>query len=295
MLLMINAFNGFSINFESGEIKIGSVNLNVYNAIVELIKIIIIIFIMWAVIKIGNAIINKMIKRHDKSRFIINTKKSKTIAALTKSILRYGVYFFGISAILTDIFPTITLTFAGIGGVAIGFGAQSIIKDVINGFFILLEDQFSVGDYINIEDKAGIVEGIEIRVTKIRDFNGDLHIIPNGLITKVTNHSRGAIRIAVDVTIAYEESIDKAIDVINIACAKFIKGNEDITEEPKVQGVTNFNANGVTIKILGKVKPMSQWKNENELKKIIKEQLVVSKIMVPSSKIEIIREEIKDA
>lgn len=295
MLILADIFKGVSMNFESGEIKIGNVSINIYNGIVEIIKIIIIIFIMWLVIKIGNSIINKLIKRHDKSRFVINTKKSKTIAALTKSILRYSVYFFGISAILTDIFGTISLTFASIGGVAIGFGAQNIIKDVINGFFILLEDQFSVGDYINIEDKAGIVEGIEIRVTKIRDFNGDLHIIPNGLITKVTNHSRGAMRIAVDVIIAYEESIDKAIKVINNACGKFIKENKDIIEEPKVQGVTNFNSNGVTIKIQGKVKQMTQWKNENELRKIIKEEFAEAKIKVPSTKIEVIKEEIKNA
>lgn len=291
-MLVIKQFGNFTIDLGSGQIKLGSINLNIYNGIAELVKVIFIILIMGLIIKIGNKIINKAIGRHINSRFSVNVKKSKTIAALTKSILRYTVYFFGISAILTDLFPTITLTFAGIGGVAIGFGAQNIIKDVINGFFILIEDQFSVGDYINIDDKGGIVEGIELRVTKIRDFNGDLHIIPNSLINKVTNHSRGAIRISVDACIAYDESIDKAVSVINSVCAKFSDKNEDIVEEPKVQGVTNFSSNGVNIKVTGKVKAMSQWKNENELRKQIKDSLVEADIKIPGTKIEVVKGEI---
>lgn len=290
--MLIKPFNNFIVNFDSGQIKLGSLNLNIYSGLIEIIKIIIIIIIMKIFITVSSKVINKTIEKHSKSRFSINVKKTKTIAALTKSILRYTVYFFGISIILTDLFPTITLTFAGIGGVAIGFGAQSIIKDVINGFFILIEDQFSVGDYINIDDRGGIVEGIELRVTKIRDFNGDLHIIPNGLISKVTNHSRGAIRINVDVCIAYDESIEKAISVINSACEKFIDKNEDIVEEPKVQGVTNFSSNGVYIKIAGKVKAMSQWKNENELRRLIKNHLEESNIKMPGTKIEVVKGEI---
>lgn len=279
------------MDFESGQIKLGSIKLNVYNGIAEILKILLIIIIIKIVIKLGNGIINKATEKQIKSRFNINVKKSKTVAALTKSILRYTMYFLGITAILTDIFPTITLTFAGIGGVAIGFGAQNLVKDVINGFFILLEDQFSVGDYINVDEKGGIVEGIELRVTKIRDFNGDLHIIPNSLITKVTNHSRGPIRISIDVCIAYSENIDKAINVINLACEQFIKGNEDIVDEPKVQGVTNFSSNGVNIRIAGKVKAMSQWKNENELRKQIKNQLEKENIQMPGTKIEVVKGE----
>lgn len=291
MIAMIKPLVNFVVDFDSGIIKIGSLNLNIYNGIIEIIKIVIIISIMKLIIKLSNKVINKTIEKHSKSRFSVNVKKTKTIAALTKSIVRYTVYFFGISIILTDLFPTVTLTFAGIGGVAIGLGAQNIIKDVINGFFILIEDQFSVGDYINVDDKGGIVEGIELRVTKIRDFNGDLHIIPNSLIAKITNHSRGAIRINVDVCIAYDESIDKAISVINSACEKFKEKNEDIVEEPKVQGVTNFSSNGVYIKIAGKVKAMTQWKNENELRRLMKNELEEANIKMPGTKIEIVKGE----
>ena len=166
--------------------------------------------------KIGNKLIEKAVIIK-KSKF--RQKNSNTVAAILKSVLKYAVYFLGVTTILCIFFKNITLTFAGIGGVALGLGAQNLIKDVINGFFILFEDQYSVGDYITIEGESGVVESIELRITRIRDFR---HIIPNGSITNVTNRSRG-MRFVVEVDIAYEEDAYGAMDVLREACNEFKK------------------------------------------------------------------------
>lgn len=249
---------------------------------------------MYIAIKITNKIVDKTIKKQEQFRFSLDKKRSKTLGAILKSLVKYAIYFFGIVGILTQFFgskllSTISLGIASVGGVAIGFGAQSLIKDIINGFFILLEDQYVVGDYVTIDDASGIVESIELRITKIRNFNGDLHIIPNSKISSITNHSKGPKAITVNVGIAYEESIDKAISIINSVCDKFSEKNEDIVEKPKVNGVTELAASGINIKVVGKVKNMKQWQNENELRKLIKEGLDYAKIEIPYNKVQVIR------
>jgi moderate conductance mechanosensitive channel len=258
--------------------------------IADIIASVFIIFIMYIVIKIGKHLIDKTVERQNGMKISLDEKKAKTLGALLVSVLRYAVYFFGISAILTRFFGTISLTFASIGGVAIGFGAQSLVKDVINGFFILFENQYAVGEHINIENKGGIVESLELRVTKIRDFNGDLHIIPNGLITQVTNHSRGDMRVMVDVDIAYEEDVESAIAVMKDVCEEFKVKNEHMVEGPQVVGVTAVKEYAVTIKVVGKAKSMTQWGCENQLRKDIKLALDKANISIPYPKRRIITE-----
>ena len=217
----------------------------------------------------------KAVYRRKKSIFSVDEKKINTLTGVLKNIVKYIFYFIGLIMVL-DIFDINTssiLATAGIGGLAIGFGAQSLVKDIITGFFILFEDQFSVGEYIDVDDKSGVVESVELRVTKIRDFNGDLYIIPNGSIREVTNHSRGNIRILVDIDIANDENADKAILVIKETCEKFKKENKNVVDGPDVLGITQLKETGTTIRIVGKAKPMTQWDVEIELRKKIKDEL----------------------
>jgi small conductance mechanosensitive channel len=181
-----------------------------------------------------------------------------------------------------DITTVIAVT--SIAGVAIGFGAQNLVKDIITGFFILFEDQFAVGDYITIEGMSGIVEVLGLRITKIRDFSGDLHIIPNGSITKVTNKSRGNMRALVEFQIAYEEDIDNAIKVINRVNKEMKKDFKQIVEGPEVMGVTALGDFGVTIRVFAKTLPMEQWGVEVELRKKIKNALDMEGIEIPYPK-----------
>lgn len=266
-------FLNFGIDISDGAIKLGNLNITkemINTTIIKLLTLLFIIIAMYIAIKVGSHIIDKTVKKQGKHKFSLDEKKARTLGAVLKSILRYMVYFFGVGAILTQLFGSISLTFASIGGVAIGFGAQNLVKDVINGFFILFEDHFAVGEYIHIDSRGGIVESIELRVTKLRDFNGDLHIIPNGLITQVTNHSRGDMRILVDLELAFDVDIDHATAVIQEACDEFKNNNENMVDGPKVLGVTALKDTGVTIRVFGKAKSMTQWECENQLRRELK-------------------------
>ena len=193
-------------------------------------------------------------------------------------------------AILSDIIKQIPVAVASAGGFAIGFGTQSLVKDLINGFFILFEDQFGVGDHITIAQYTGIVESIGIRTTVIRDFTGDMHLIPNGSILEVTNHSRGDIRFIVDVEIAYEENIDRAIALIERVSQEFEEKNKDkLRGNIEVLGVLSLNASGVTIRTIGRAEPLSQWELERGLRKAIKLALDEEGIEIPYPKTAIVK------
>lgn len=291
---MKNLFD-FEIDANSGGINLGNLSITpeqITNGLFKIIRIIFILVVMYLAIKLGSSIIHKFMERQRKSdlKFTLDERRSRTLEAILKSILRYVVYFLGIVTIISLIFGNIVLTFAGIGGVAIGFGAQSLVKDVINGFFILFEGQYSVGDYVHIDDKSGIVEAIELRVTKLRDLNGDIHIIPNGMITKVTNHSVGDQSFKVEVDIAYEEDIDSAIEVLSKMCENFKEKNENLVEGPAVAGVSALKDSAVSIRIVGKAKAMKQWGIEMNLRKEAKKALDEAKIEIPYPKRVIINE-----
>lgn len=262
------------------------------DAIVEkIISVIFISILMYFSIKIGNKLIKKFVDRQvaSKKSFSLEPQKALTIGEVLKSVLKYTVYIIGIGSMLYDILAKIPVALASAGGFAIGLGAQSLVKDLINGFFVLFEDQYGVGDHVTIGQFSGIVGSIGIRTTVLRDFTGDLHLIPNGSVLEVTNHSRGDIRFIVDVEIAYEENIDSAIEVIKKANAQFEKKYEDkLRGEIDVLGVLSLNASGVTIRVVGRAEPLSQWEMERELRKEIKIALDEAGIEIPYPKTAII-------
>lgn len=256
------------------------------NYAISLLKAVIIFILIKITISLGNKLISRFFNKQKQSKFGINDKKADTLSELSKSILRYVMYFIGIIWILEALGLSIKTVIAvtSVAGVAVGFGAQNFVKDVISGFFILFEDQFSVGDYVEINGLSGFVETLGIRVTKLRDFSGDLHIIPNGSIAIVTNKSRGNMRALVDITISYEEDIDRAIDIIKMVNDEMKKEFKEIVEGPSVLGVTNFSDFGATIRIIAKTQPMKQWGIEMELRKRIKNALDKNNIAIPIPK-----------
>ncbi|MGG7161967.1 mechanosensitive ion channel family protein [Clostridium baratii] len=286
-LLLIDANN-----FDLVKSKVFSFLENNLDFIVKKgIKALIVIFLMFITIKIGNRAIKKFVERQIKnpnSKLTMNPQKAKTVGAVMHSILKYTVYFVGIAILLADLFSGISLTFAGIGGFAVGFGAQALVKDLINGFFILFEDQYGVGDYVTIGNFSGIIENIGIRTTVLKDFNGDLHLIPNGSVNIVTNHSRTNMRFMVDVSIAYEEDIDNAIKVIEEVSKEFENTHEEVVTPIDVWGVTELGASGINIRTVGFSTPMSQWSMERKLRKAIKEALDAANIEIPYNKLDII-------
>lgn len=282
------------MSLDKTELEIGKVIISLEDFEVVFnkgIKIISIVIIMYLSIKIGKYLIKKAVDKQVKSNaaLSLDPQRAKTLGGVMKSILKYSVYFLGITSILSVLFGGISFTFASIGGVALGLGSQSLIKDFINGFFILFEDQFGIGDYVTIGNFSGIVQTIGIRTTIIKDFTGDIHSIPNGMISEVTNHSRGNTRFIVDVDIAYEEDIDNAINAIKECCDKFQKEHEDFINEPiEVSGVSALAASSVTIRTIGRTKPLTQWKMENELRKAIKITLDENGIEIPYPKTQLI-------
>lgn len=279
-----------TIDFAGLSIKVSEIE----NVINNIIRIIVIAILMYLAIKIGNRIIKKFVQRQQESntRFSMDAQKAITIGEVLKSVLKYMTYFIGVALMLSDMFSGISVAFASVGGFALGFGAQSLVKDIINGFFILFEDQFGVGDHITIGTFSGIVETIGIRTTVIRDFTGDVHLIPNGSVIQVTNHSKGNIRFMVDVEVAYEEDIEKTTNLLQAVCTQFKSENEDNIEEPiEILGVNSLNASGVTIRIIGRSKPLTQWQMERDLRKKIKEALDSEGIEIPYPKTQIINKQ----
>ncbi|WP_288222410.1 mechanosensitive ion channel family protein [uncultured Clostridium sp.] len=260
----------------------------------KVISLIILIVIMYAIIKIGDKAIDRFVKNQANSKlsFSMDRQKAFTVGAILKSSLKYIVYFSGAAIVIGSTFKVSAGVLSAIGFV-VGIGAQSLVKDIINGFFILFEDQYGVGDYVTIGSYSGIVENIGIRATVLRDFSGDVHNLPNGAVTEVTNHSRGDMRFMVDVGIAYEEDIDNAIDVIKKACNKFTNKNKDeLKGEVEVWGVIALNASSVTIRVAGKAIPMSQWKMERDLRKEIKIALDEAGIEIPYPKTQLVNNNI---
>jgi len=211
-------------------------------------------------------------------------RRVHTLRGLAWSLLRYSLYFVGGMMVLSELGIDTASLLAGVGiaGLAIGFGAQNLVRDVISGFFILFEDQFAVGDYVTVADVTGTVEEMGLRVTKVREWTGELHVIPNGEITKVTNFSRGGMGVLVEVDIAYEEDIDRAIEVLEKICKDAAADHREIVvEEPYVLGVTSLGESGITVQVFGKVQPMKQWGFARELRKRIKEGFDREGIEIP--------------
>ena len=264
-------------------LKNDSGNLNAYG---KLVKILIIIILTRILITIVNGVIDKTFKNRKKAHETMTVNRANTLAEILKSVVRYVFYFIAMITILDMFINTASiLATAGIGGVAIGFGAQSLVKDMITGFFILFEDQYALGDYVKIKEYEGIVEELGVRVTKLRDFSGELHIIPNGNIQVVTNRARGAMRALVEVEIAYEEDIDKAIKALEKMCLDIKKGDDTILEGPSIVGVTDLSKYGVKLRIVAKTQPMDQWSLEREIRKKVKETLNKENIEIPYPRI----------
>lgn len=267
-----------------------------YSKIIKItVKIALVIIVTRLSIKLINSIINKFVEKQKRSKVNTDFIRIDTMKGLMKSSTKYIIYFIAFTTIIEFFGIKVSglLATAGIGGLALGFGAQNLVKDIITGFFILFEEQFGVGNYVEINGVGGIVEEMALRVTKIRDFSGDLHIIPNGEISKVTNKSDGKMRALVGMTIAYEEDIDNAIKVLNESSEKLKNENQQIIEGPMVLGVDKLEDSGVTISILAKTTPMEQWSVERLMRKTFKEAFDKEGIEIPYQKIMLLKQEKK--
>jgi len=257
----------------------------------SLVKIILVILIGKYLLKALYFLIERLFKERAEDDVHTN-QRNITLQAVAKSGLRYLIYFITGTIILELIGVPTTSVLAGAGvlGLAIGFGAQSLVTDVITGFFILFESQFAVGDYIQTSNVEGIVEEIGLRITKIKNFDGDLHIIPNGSITQVTNLSANSRRALVDAAIDYDQNIKEAISVLEDLCAELKEEYSDIlTEGPQVLGVQELAGSSVNIRIIAMVEAMETWKMNRIIRQRIKERFDEEGIDIPYDHLAIIK------
>lgn len=215
----------------------------------KFVKITIILVITFLAIFIANLFFEKTIKKSIEKYNYSN--KINTVSSVTKNFINVVIYFLSITAILNvfNINTSSILAVAGIGGMAIAFAAQSIIKDVISGAFILIENQFNVGDYITINSIGGTVEYIGLRLTKLRDIDGKEIIIPNGEISLVINHSINQSRAAVEVIISDNTKYETIETLLNQACKQVFEKSENFITIPEVLGIQEFNNFGYKILI----------------------------------------------
>jgi len=213
-------------------------------------------------------------------------QRAKTMGDLLKSVITgVLVAIFGtmiLSQLGVNIAPIIAS--AGILGIALGFGAQSLVKDFLSGVFMIFEDQYGVGDVIDVGEATGTVEAVSLRVTRLRDLDGTVWYVPNGEILRVGNKSQNWSRAVVDVGVGYDEDLGRAKRVLG-EVAHDMWEDEDyrsvIIEEPEVTGVEALAADAITLRVLVKTAPMEQWAVARELRQRIKARFDHEGIEIP--------------
>jgi small conductance mechanosensitive channel len=230
------------------------------NVLVVVIKIIVIWIGGRILIRLLDKAIRLAVERREKGARVIDVRRSRTLGKLASNIIVYAVQFMVILLILGQLGFDLVPLLAGVGvvGLAIGFGAQSLVKDIITGFFILFEDQFAVGDVIQTGSFKGTVEEIGLRVTKIRNWTGELHIIPNGSIVNVTNYSLNNAVGFVDVFVASNTDLNVVKQVIREAIKKVYVGSENLVKEPEFLGVQAVGKSDLTLRLMAECKPLTQ-------------------------------------
>lgn len=248
----------------------------------RVLQIIGIFFISGVLIQVANAILEDLILRSE-DLTELQKQRRLTIIPLFKSFLKYSIYFTAAVTILKliGIDPTPVLAGAGILGIAIGFGAQNLINDIVCGFFILFENYYLVGDYIEVNQASGFVEAIDLRTTRIRHYDGQVYIIRNGEIRDIINHSKAYIYAVVQVGVAYDSDLDLVYSILE-KLGKSLKENySQVLEPTRVDGLENFGGSELLIRTVTKVKPGKKEYIQRILRKMIKEAFDREKIEIP--------------
>lgn len=211
-------------------------------------------------------------------------KRAQTLTAILRNIAIVTVMITMMFILLAEIGINIAplLAGAGIAGIAIGFGAQSLVKDLFYGFFILAENQFSIGDVIQVGDSTGLVEQMTLRTVLLRDLDGRVHIIPNGEVNKVIVYTKEWSRMNINLEVGYASDIDEVFQVIEQVNKLFYKQHKKLLlETPEILGVESLGANGIEIKVIAKTLPLKQWEISRQYRKAIKEAFDKAGIEIP--------------
>jgi small-conductance mechanosensitive channel len=213
-------------------------------------------------------------------------KRTDTLVAVLMGTGRVIIVVVVVFMILSEVGINIAPVLAGLGivGIGVGFGAQYLIRDLIAGMFVILENQYRVGDVAKVADITGLVEEINLRKTVLRDLDGIVHHVPNGEIRVASNYSRHFSRVNINIPVAYGEELDHVIAVINRVGKELAEDEyfgKRILSAPQVLRVDNFGDSSIDIKVLGDTKPLMQWEVTGELRKRIKKAFDEEDIEIP--------------
>ncbi|WP_194540270.1 mechanosensitive ion channel family protein [Paenibacillus sp. JZ16] len=239
------------------------------------IRVIIIFILTRLVIRVVYKMIDQFILRQEKSRIQVNSRRFVTVGELLKNVTSVVCNFVMILIILSEFNFKLGPLLAGAGvlGLAIGFGAQSLVRDVITGFFIIFEDQFAVGDVIKSGEYRGTVEMIGLRTSRVKGLNGETYIIPNGMITSVTNYSLSNSLAIVDLPVKNDQQVKDTITLIQSALTGIMDRRPEVQRTPDVLGIQSLNTSEYVVRIVAECNPNAREYVERQIFTDIKQAI----------------------
>ena len=253
------------------------------------LKILIIIVSTFILIKVTQIFSNKLVESLRRYKYKEDDefkKRTKTLNSVLRYIFNIGIVAIALIMILGELGVEIgpILAAAGVLGLAVGFGAQSLVKDIISGFFIFLEDQIRVGDVVDVAGKSGVVERMNLKMTILRDLAGNVHYIPNGEINLVTNMTKGFSRYVFDIGVAYREDVDEVMKIMEEVDEELRNDpdfKDDILEPLEIFGLDQFADSALIIKARTTTKPIKQWRVAREFNRRLKKKFDARDIEIP--------------
>ncbi len=248
----------------------------------RMVKVIGIFFLTRVVVEVVNLLVDRMMGDADELDEA-ERKRQLTLVPIIKSLLQYVVYFVAFVLMLSvfELNPMPLLAGAGIVGIVVGLGAQPLINDIVSGFFVLFENLFLIGDYVETGEARGVVEAIEIRTTRIRDPDGQVHILRNGQIGSIINYSKGYTHAVVEVGVAYDSDLDHVYRVLNETGEQLKEQNPYVLLPTEVKGLANFGESELLVRTVTKVKPGHHRDVAFMLRKMIKTAFDAEGIEIP--------------
>ncbi len=244
----------------------------------SIIGTVITIFVASLLLRISNFFIKKTIERESKYQ-----KRITTIMKVVNSIIKYVIYLVTILVVLSFWNVNVMPALAGLGilGLVIGMGAQSLVKDIIAGFFIIFDRQYDVGDIVEINGFKGEVVDIGLKSTRIKNWKQDISILANGSIGTIINYSKTNSVAVIKIGVSYESNIQKVLDIIKAELPQITKEYPEVVEEPNVLGVTELDSSSVVITIIIKTETEKHYGVERKVRQAIKEILDNNGIEIP--------------
>lgn len=241
----------------------------------------------WVVWRLVAGAIQRYLQGHDKDGNLIErSQRMRTLLPLLRLVVRVVLTVMVVLIVLSELGVNIAPLLAGAGvvGIAVGFGAQKLVQDIITGIFILIEDTISVGDIVRIDPHSGVVESMSIRALKLRDLNGNLHTVPFSSVDGVVNMSKEFANAVFDVGVAYREDVDHVIGVLEALGEQFRADPEwgaKLLEPLEVLGLDRFDASAVVIRVRYRTRPGEQWSVMREFNRRMKRRFDELGIEIP--------------